>query len=410
MAQLPSLLISSDSLAGFISRLREVLKLWFSCDDVELFMYEQKGSDKSIWVYEDREAASTMDKKTRKRSVIDRVVSVQVPKRRFSLVQKGISIEVAKQSSEGKGAGKTHITDDTSRDNKYFDGADGKCRSLLTSGLCDDAGNLIAVLQLRDRIWRESWREKKNKPDKAHLAKCSGFTSTDGEWLETLRAALTNSLVSALRKEETRLNKLQARMADRRALAIMTITEAIAKSIPTDELFATVVQEVISLLNCDRATMWLLTPDRARLWSMVQSFPPRPNAPLIRLEVPITGTSLAGACAMNDEVINLPDAYDDARFEKRFDKQTGYRTRSMLIVPITSEQSGDVLGCLQCLNKQNVDGQEEGVVFNQEDTDLAQAFTAIAAVAIVQSKLEGAADYGVGMAIKVKAATRHDTD
>ena len=65
-----------------------------------------------------------------------------------------------------------------------------------------------------------------------------------------------------------------------------------------------------------------------------------------------------------------------------------------------------MLGCLQCLNKQNIDGQEEGVEFTQADIELVEAFSSIAAVAIVQSKLEGAADYGVGMAIKVKASTR----
>merc|ERR1711935_1102000 len=75
--------------------------------------------------------------------------------------------------------------------------------------------------------------------------------------------------------------------------------------------------------------------------------------------------SLSGSCVLNDEVINLPNAYDDARFDRRFDKQTGYTTRSMLMVPITSEQTQDVLGCLQCLNKQTVDGVEEGVVFEQ---------------------------------------------
>ena len=44
------------------------------------------------------------------------------------------------------------------------------------------------------------------------------------------------------------------------------------------------VQEVISLLNCDRATMWLLTPNRDKLWSMVA--PVGQAVSLIRLEAP----------------------------------------------------------------------------------------------------------------------------
>ena len=355
----------------------------------------------------------------------------QVPTKRLAFGQQGLALEIAKQSIEGKGS-KTHITDNAPRDAKYFAATDcpaktvvkatssrekdhevgGAVRQLLTTGLwsssslADKVGRLVAVLQLRDREWQPGWR--KERPEDKQLAKFSGFTTVDASWMDTLKQPLTDALESALRKEETRLNKLQARVADRRAQSIMTITNAIAQGLPTEELFATVVQEVISLLNCDRATMWLLTPNRDKLWSMVA--PVGKANSLIRLEVPISNKSLSGSCVLNDEVINLPNAYDDARFDRRFDKQTGYTTRSMLMVPITSEQTQDVLGCLQCLNKQTVDGVEEGVVFEQSDIELSQAFTSIAAVAIVQSKLEGAAEYGVGIAITQRAKDHHHDD
>jgi GAF domain-containing protein len=117
-----------------------------------------------------------------------------------------------------------------------------------------------------------------------------------------VRGRLAYALESALRKENTRLNKLQTRVADRRAQAIMTITRSIQQGLPTEDLFSTVVQEVISLLNCDRATMWLLTADRAKLWSMVAPYPPKRDSSLIRLEVPISDKSLSGSCVLNDEV------------------------------------------------------------------------------------------------------------
>jgi GAF domain-containing protein len=431
VAQLPAILLASDSFAGFISRLREFLKEWFSVLDVEIFMYDDANASRVLWVYEDRAVAANMDKKTRTRSVMDRVVSLKVPTKRLAFGQQGLALEIAKQSIEGKGS-KTHITDNAPRDAKYFAATDcpaktvvkatssrekdhevgGAVRQLLTTGLwsssslADKMGRLVAVLQLRDREWQPGWR--KERPEDKQLAKFSGFTTMDASWMDTLKQPLTDALESALRKEETRLNKLQARVADRRAQSIMTITNAIAQGLPTEELFATVVREVISLLNCDRATMWLLTPNRDKLWSMVA--PVGKANSLIRLEVPISNKSLSGSCVLNDEVINLPNAYDDARFDRRFDKQTGYTTRSMLMVPITSEQTQDVLGCLQCLNKQTVDGVEEGVVFEQSDIELSQAFTSIAAVAIVQSKLEGAAEYGVGIAITQRAKDHHHDD
>ena len=45
---------------------------------------------------------------------------------------------------------------------------------------------------------------------------------------------------------------------------------------------------MISLLNCDRATMWVLTSDKSKLWSMVQPANARRGAALMRLEVPIS--------------------------------------------------------------------------------------------------------------------------
>jgi len=67
VAQLPALLLSSDSLAGFLSKLREVLKLWFAVSDVEVFMYEdEEGTGKQLWVHEDRKMASQVDMKVRR--------------------------------------------------------------------------------------------------------------------------------------------------------------------------------------------------------------------------------------------------------------------------------------------------------------------------------------------------------
>ena len=44
---------------------------------VEIFMYDDANLSRVLWVYEDRETAANMDKKTRTRSVMDRVVSVK---------------------------------------------------------------------------------------------------------------------------------------------------------------------------------------------------------------------------------------------------------------------------------------------------------------------------------------------
>ncbi len=57
------------------------------------------------------------------------------------------------------------------------------------------------------------------------------------------------------------------------------------------------------------------------------------------IEIPIQRASIAGAAALTGLASNVPDAYMDGRFNRRIDLQTGYRTGSLLTVPILESQS-----------------------------------------------------------------------
>src|SRR5262249_24036934 len=59
---------------------------------------------------------------------------------------------------------------------------------------------------------------------------------------------------------------------------------------------------------------------------------------------------IAGHVAATGETINIPDAYEDPRFNPAFDRQSGYRTRSILCMPLVA-RDGERLGPLQVLNK-----------------------------------------------------------
>jgi HD-GYP domain-containing protein (c-di-GMP phosphodiesterase class II) len=76
--------------------------------------------------------------------------------------------------------------------------------------------------------------------------------------------------------------------------------------------------------------------------------------PFAEFELPLHENSLAGYTALHGEVINLADARRiprdrPYRFNPRFDKETGYRTRSMLTLPMKNGR-GDVIGVLQLIN------------------------------------------------------------
>ena len=75
-------------------------------------------------------------------------------------------------------------------------------------------------------------------------------------------------------------------------------------------VFTVVVQEIVQLLNCDRATFWRVGDgDEATLWTMVQPFPPTDGTAMIRIEVPMKEGTIAGSCVHTEKTINIEDVY-----------------------------------------------------------------------------------------------------
>jgi diguanylate cyclase (GGDEF)-like protein len=112
-----------------------------------------------------------------------------------------------------------------------------------------------------------------------------------------------------------------------------------------------------------------------------------------RLEVerlPLDVPSLAGYVANSGEVVNVREAYEipsDApySFNWRVDLATGYRTHSVLAVPLRDAAQRN-LGVLQLINAIDLDGQ--AVPFHPRLEDVARAFAAYAAIAVRSARLE----------------------
>ena len=99
---------------------------------------------------------------------------------------------------------------------------------------------------------------------------------------------------------------------------------------------------VRQLLNCDRATIFLANHVQQTLNFL-------PDGSSSELAIPITA-GIAGLCASEGEVLHIPDAYQDSRFNQSIDKQTGYRTRDILACPVKKED-GSVVAVMQAVNK-----------------------------------------------------------
>jgi len=97
-----------------------------------------------------------------------------------------------------------------------------------------------------------------------------------------------------------------------------------------------------NMLDAERATLYVVDQTRNELWSRALT-----EGREIRL--PLDGRSLAAEVARTGTLLRIDEPYEDARFDPSVDARTGYRTRSILVVPIDSRDRRRV-GVLQAVN------------------------------------------------------------
>src|SRR5438552_8564318 len=129
---------------------------------------------------------------------------------------------------------------------------------------------------------------------------------------------------------------------------LKTLVEAsklINSSIEPDALFGSILTVARNELHVDRGTLYIVDDPAQEIWAKIAG----ELSSEIRLPI---GKGLAGTVAATGEPVILHDAYADGRFDRSLDQRTGYRTRSMLCVPIRNRQQ-KIVGILQLLNKTN---------------------------------------------------------
>ena len=95
------------------------------------------------------------------------------------------------------------------------------------------------------------------------------------------------------------------------------------------------------------------------------------------------------SCAVHeDRTINIADAYDADGFDfsgtRKFDEKTGYRTQSILTVPMKNHE-GEIIGVLQLINAKGENGHT--IEFSAEERDLTESLASQAAIALTNNRL-----------------------
>jgi phosphoserine phosphatase RsbU/P len=157
--------------------------------------------------------------------------------------------------------------------------------------------------------------------------------------------------------------------------AMRTISEVMTSNIDLDDLLNLILNKLVATINAERGTLYLIDEQAGELWSRVLLEDVGPLSE-IRLKI---GEGIAGHVAETGQILNIPDAYNDPRFNPKFDQATGFRTRSILTAPMFNPQH-KIIGVVQLLNKR------EGP-FTWRDERLLTAMTSQAAISIENARL-----------------------
>lgn len=220
-------------------------------------------------------------------------------------------------------------------------------RNMLCVPIKNKAGEVIGVTQALNK--REG-----------------AFDAEDRRLLEALSLQASAALGNAQLHEN--LERVQ-----REEALLLEVGGAIASEIHINPLLEMIVGAATRLLDAERGSLFLYDPRRHELYSRVAGG-------VVGGAIRIAADSgLSGECFKRNAPINIADARTDARFNPEVDRRTGFSTRNMLVVPLTTK-NGNKVGVIEVLNKRRGP-------FTQTDTRRLVALGAQAAVSIENAML-----------------------
>lgn len=128
-----------------------------------------------------------------------------------------------------------------------------------------------------------------------------------------------------------------------------------------------------ALTSADRCTIWIVSDDRKKIWTKVAHG-------IDRVDIPID-SGIVGDAIMQGTRVIIDDVYNDPRFNSDIDKHTGYKTKSMMVIPLY-DYDDNIIGAFQVINHQG-----ESEVFDARDLERLTLASTYAAETLISAKL-----------------------
>ena len=158
------------------------------------------------------------------------------------------------------------------------------------------------------------------------------------------------------------------------------------------QLLHTILSEAIRIAGCEGGSLFLVEPDPVHEQALVFKLAQNNvlDFPFVESRLPVSTESIAGYVAVTGEELNIKDVYHLAnnapyKFNRSFDDQMNYRSRSMLALPMRDHR-GRVVGVLQFINRL---GLRDGAIirFGEETVEVLRAIASQAAVSLQKNAL-----------------------
>jgi sigma-B regulation protein RsbU (phosphoserine phosphatase) len=158
-----------------------------------------------------------------------------------------------------------------------------------------------------------------------------------------------------------------------RLQSLVEASKIFNSTLDLSELLGKILDVAKTLTRAERGTLFLVDEKADEIWSLIAQGMEKQEIRLPR------GRGIAGHVALTGDIVNIPDAYADSRFDPEVDKRTGFRTRNILTLPIRNK-SGKIIAALQLLNK-SVGS------FTDDDTDVLLTLSGQMAMSLENAQL-----------------------
>lgn len=158
-----------------------------------------------------------------------------------------------------------------------------------------------------------------------------------------------------------------------------------------NRLLEMILGKAMEISNCDAGTLYLYTGDSLEfkiMKTISQGVSRGENGEAIDLPpVPLKEENVCAYAAIHNELINIEDVYHSERFDfsgpKKYDAITGYRTQSMIVIPM-ADAEGELVGVLQLMNSK--DGNGTVIPFTEDAEFVLRSLGSQAAVSVSNMK------------------------